>query len=51
MEGDARVDSSAVDSAGLSALLDAIKHLHGLDANWIESVPVHETRRQDSLGG
>lgn len=33
---------SAMDPAGLPALLDAIKHLHGLDANWLESVPVHE---------
>ena len=32
-----------MDPAGLPALLDAIKHLHGLDATWIESVPVHET--------
>jgi hypothetical protein len=31
-----------MDPAGLPALLDAIKHLHGLDAKWIESVPVHE---------
>jgi hypothetical protein len=32
-----------MDAAGLPALLDAIKHLHGLDATWLESVPVHET--------
>ncbi len=32
-----------MDHAGIPALLDAIKHLHGLDATWIESVPVHET--------
>lgn len=31
-----------MDPAGLPALLDAIKHLHGLDATWLESVPVHE---------
>jgi hypothetical protein len=30
------------DAAGLSALLDAIRHLHGLEATWLESVPVHE---------
>ena len=34
-----------MDDAGLPALLDAIKHLHGLDATWIESVPVHETHQ------
>ena len=32
-----------MDAAGLPALIDAIKHLHGLDATWLESVPVHET--------
>jgi hypothetical protein len=31
-----------MDPAGLPALVDAIKHLHGLDATWLESVPVHE---------
>jgi hypothetical protein len=31
-----------MDPAGLPALLDAIKHLHGLDATWLESVPVRE---------
>ena len=31
-----------MDPAGLPALVDAIKHLHGLDAKWLESVPVHE---------
>lgn len=32
-----------MDPAGLPALLDAIRHLHGLDATWLESVPVRET--------
>jgi hypothetical protein len=32
-----------MDAAGLPALLEAIRHLHGLDATWLESVPVHET--------
>jgi hypothetical protein len=32
-----------MDAAGLPALLDAIKHTYGLDAKWIESVPVRET--------
>jgi hypothetical protein len=31
-----------MDPAGLPALLDAIRHLHGLEAKWIESVPVRE---------
>jgi hypothetical protein len=31
------------DPAGLPALLDAIRHLEGCEATWIESVPVHET--------
>lgn len=32
-----------MDDAGLPALLDAIRHLHGCEATWIESVPVIET--------
>ena len=32
-----------MDPAGLPALHDAIKHLHGVEATWVESVPVHET--------
>lgn len=31
-----------MDAAGLPALVEAIRHMHGLDATWIESVPVHE---------
>jgi hypothetical protein len=31
-----------VDPAGLPALVDAIRHLHGAEAHWVESVPVHE---------
>jgi hypothetical protein len=31
-----------MDPAGLPALVDAIRHLHGLEATWIESVPVRE---------
>lgn len=30
------------DPAGLPALLDAIRHLHGVEAEWLESVAVHE---------
>lgn len=32
-----------MDPAGISALRDAIRHLHGCDSRWLESVPVHET--------
>jgi hypothetical protein len=31
-----------VDPAGLPALLDAIRHMHGVEARWVESVPVRE---------
>lgn len=31
-----------MDDAGLPALLDAIRHLEGCAATWVESVPVHE---------
>lgn len=34
-----------MDPAGLPALLDAIRHLHGVEATWLESVPVRETFR------
>lgn len=32
-----------MDPAGLPALLDAIRHMHGVEATWLESIPVHET--------
>ena len=32
-----------MDDAGIPALVDAIKHHHGLDATWVESVLVRET--------
>ena len=31
-----------MDAAGLPALIEAIRHLHGLEAKWLESVPVTE---------
>ena len=31
-----------MDDAGLPALLDAIKHMHSCDAEWLESVDVDE---------
>jgi hypothetical protein len=33
------------DPAGLPALVEAIRHLHGCEATWVESVPVHEKHR------
>jgi hypothetical protein len=32
-----------VDPAGVDALRDAIRHMHGCESTWIESVPVTET--------
>jgi len=34
-----------MDAAGLPALIEAIRHLHGAAATWVESVPVRETFR------
>ncbi len=31
------------DEAGIDALKDAIKNMHGCDSAWLESVPVRET--------
>jgi hypothetical protein len=31
-----------MDPAGVPALVEAIRHLHGCEAAWLESVPVHE---------
>jgi hypothetical protein len=31
-----------VDDAGIPALQDAIRHMHGCESTWIESVPVTE---------
>jgi len=38
-----------MDDAGLPALLDAIRHLEGCEATWIESVPVHETSKGETV--
>lgn len=32
-----------MDDAGLPALQDAIRNMHGCGSVWVESVPVHET--------
>lgn len=31
-----------MDAADIPALIEAIGHLHGVEARWVESVPVHE---------
>jgi hypothetical protein len=31
-----------MDDAGIPALQDAIRHMYGLEAKWLETVPVHE---------
>jgi len=38
-----------MDPAGLPALIDAIRHLHGCEATWVESVPVHEKSRDETV--
>ncbi len=38
-----------MDDAGLPALLDAIRHLEGCEATWVESVPVHETSGTETV--
>jgi hypothetical protein len=40
---------AVTDPAGLPALLDAIRHLEGRSAEWVESVPVHETHQGDTV--
>ena len=38
-----------MDAAGLPALIEAIRHLHGLDATWLESVPLVETHEGQTV--
>ena len=38
-----------MDPAGLPALIDAIRHMHGCAATWIESVPAHETHGDQTV--
>jgi hypothetical protein len=38
-----------MDPAGVDALRDAIKHMHGVDSRWIESVEVTETFRGETV--
>ena len=37
-----------MDPAGLPALQDAIRHMHGCESKWVESVPVTETFQGES---
>jgi hypothetical protein len=37
------------DPAGLPALLAAIRHLEGCEAEWVESVPVRETSNGETV--
>ena len=38
-----------MDDAGLPALLDAVRHMHGCEATWLESVPVTETFKGETV--
>jgi hypothetical protein len=38
-----------MDAAGLPALIEAIRHLHGLEATWLESAPVVETHEGQTI--
>jgi hypothetical protein len=38
-----------VDPAGIPALQEAIRHLHGCESRWVESVPVHEKHDGDTV--
>jgi hypothetical protein len=38
-----------MDAAGLPALIDAIRHLHGLEATWLESVRVVDTHQGQTM--
>jgi hypothetical protein len=37
------------DPAGIPALQDAIRHLHGLESTWLESVAVHEKHEGETV--
>jgi hypothetical protein len=38
-----------MDAAGLPALIEAIRHMHGLEATWLESVPVVEAHEGQTV--
>jgi len=38
-----------MDAAGIPALKEAIRHIHGLEAEWVESAPVHETHEGETV--
>jgi hypothetical protein len=37
------------DPAGIPALQDAIRHMHGCESRWVESVPVHEKHGDETV--
>jgi hypothetical protein len=43
--------SRAMDAASIPALIEAIRHLQGLEATWLESVPVHEKHEGKTVWG
>ena len=38
-----------MDDAGVEALREAIRNMHGCDSTWVESVPVVETYRGETV--
>ena len=38
-----------MDDAGIPALQDAIRHMYQLEAEWLETVPVHETWQGETV--
>ncbi len=38
-----------MDPAGLPALQDAIRHLHGLESEWLRSEPITETHNGSTV--
>jgi hypothetical protein len=40
---------ATMDAAGLPAIIEAIRHLHGLEATWLESVPVVQTHEGQTV--
>jgi len=37
------------DAAGIPALVEAIGHMYGIEATWLETVPVHETFQGETV--
>lgn len=49
VRGNRRYAAPPMDAAGLPALIEAIRHLHGLEATWLELVPVVETHEGQTV--